>query len=339
MDTVTQAILGGVVGKVAAPRHGRKAVAAGFVAGILPDLDMLAVPFVSEVVAFVTHRSATHSFLVVTVASLLLAPALSRTRIGLGMTAAEWARLLLLCFATHILLDWCTSYGTQMFWPLSRHPYALSIVFIIDPFYSGMLATGLAAAWWARDPRLRKRAAWAALSVSTAYVLAAGALKWQAQGAFSEALAARGFEADAFLVQNTPFNIVLWQGQAVGRDGWAIGFCASPCDPAEIDYRVKPRNPHRDAVESWVGDTNELGMLARFSKGLYRIDEVDGRLVLVDLRFGSGSGPGTARPFAYHVGDLAEEGPRPAEDPLSSVRLGGLGDYLRELVGVLFGDR
>ncbi len=331
MDTVTQAILGGVVGHAAAPGRGRRAIVAGAAIGVLPDLDMLASPFVSDVTAFVTHRSATHSFLVAATACVLLAPALSRCRLGLGMGTAEWFRMLALCLGTHILLDWCTTYGTQMFWPLSRHPHALSIVFIIDPFYTVALAAGLAVAWRARDPRLRRRAALSALAVTTAYLLAAGALKLQAQGAFRAALDARGFEADAFLVHNTPFNILYWQGQAVGRDGWAIGRCLSPCDPADIAYDVEPASPHRAAVESWAREPGELGMLTRFSRGLHRVVETDGRLVLVDLRFGSGW---ASRPFAYRVGSVVDGVAVPAEDPLSRVRLGGPTDMARELLTV-----
>ncbi len=47
---------------------------------------------------------------------------------------------------SHILFDWITSYGTMFFAPLSWHRYALDWVFILDPFFTGILVASLIAA-------------------------------------------------------------------------------------------------------------------------------------------------------------------------------------------------
>src|SRR5690606_41864508 len=41
-----------------------------------------------------------------------------------------------LVLATHVTLDDFTTYGAQLFWPLTTAPVAWSSVFIIDPLYS-----------------------------------------------------------------------------------------------------------------------------------------------------------------------------------------------------------
>ncbi len=317
MDTLTQAFLGAAVGAAAVPRLPRQAMLIGVAAGIAPDLDIIASPFVSEVEAFVKHRSATHSLLLTPIAALLLAPALRRLGRGIGLTSNEWFRILLLGFVTHILLDLCTSYGTQIFWPLSRHPHAFSTVFIIDPFYSLTLVTGLWLSLRASDTAVRRRAVVIALAVSTAYLGIGGLFKIQARESMLEALASRNFSYTAFTVQNTAFNILLWQSIAVGEEGIATGFCRFPCHAEDIEFEVQPPNVHRKSVESWMPQFMELRQLAHFSKGLYQIVEEEELIVLVDLRFGSGK----LRPFAFHVGRLVNGKPVPTGNPASRIFL------------------
>ncbi len=36
--------------------------------------------------------------------------------------------------ASHLLLDWITSYGTMLWWPVSDARLALSLVFIVEPY-------------------------------------------------------------------------------------------------------------------------------------------------------------------------------------------------------------
>ena len=64
------------------------------------------------------------------ICSLLLYPLLARR------LKVSFLQILLWCtigYATHGLLDGCTSYGTQLFWPLSDKRFAWDIISIIDP--------------------------------------------------------------------------------------------------------------------------------------------------------------------------------------------------------------
>jgi len=331
LDTVTQALLGAAVGQATVSRAGRRAILIGAAAGVLPDLDVITSPFLTEVDAFVTHRSATHSFVVMPVVAALIALAAPRLRGGLGLTQGEWLRLLLACFATHILVDLCTSYGTQILWPLSDHPFAWSIVFIIDPVYSLTLVAGLAFAWFAHEERGRLLSCGLAVCLSSLYLVAAAGLKMQAAVTFRDELEARGIPAEVFKVQNTPFNVVLWHALAAGDGFITDGYCFSPCDPDGVEFRVRRMSPHREAVDAWIPEFDELRKLAEFSKGFYEIREDEGRLVLVDRRFGSGN----IRPFAYQVGRLGEDGPERIGDVAPRVGLARPGDLERELKAFL----
>ena len=326
MDTLTQALLGAAVGHASVPGRGRRALAFGAVAGILPDLDILASPFQTEVAAFVTHRSATHSFVLIPLAALAFAYLLPRWRGGFGLARGEWLRLLLLCFGTHVLLDLCTSYGTQIFWPISRHPFAWSTVFIVDPLYSLGLAGGIAVALKARSRSLQLKAVAGALALTTGYLVLGAAFKQQAAGVFQSELEARGIQAERFRTQNTPFNILLWHAIIVGDGFVANGYCMFPCEPDGVEFRIMPFNRHRAAVESWIPEFGELAALAKFSKGFYRIREEDRLLVLVDLRFGAGN----IRPFAFVVGRVGDQGPESIGKEALRIQLAKPGDFQKE---------
>ena len=48
--------------------------------------------------------------------------------------------------ASHILFDWITSFGIMFWIPFSRRRYALDWVFILDPFFTGIVSLTLFAA-------------------------------------------------------------------------------------------------------------------------------------------------------------------------------------------------
>ena len=69
MDSLTQIVLGAAVGgAVLAPRQTRRGLVLGAVCGTLPDLDII-VPFPDAVTFFTYHRSVTHSFFYLTLAT------------------------------------------------------------------------------------------------------------------------------------------------------------------------------------------------------------------------------------------------------------------------------
>ncbi len=64
MDSLTQIVLGAAVGEaVLGKKVGNRAMIWGAVAGTIPDLDILANPFISDIDALAFHRGASHSLL------------------------------------------------------------------------------------------------------------------------------------------------------------------------------------------------------------------------------------------------------------------------------------
>ncbi|MEN1927391.1 metal-dependent hydrolase [Luteimonas sp. MJ250] len=287
MDSLTQIVLGGAVAAAIAPAaHRRAALLAGAVLGTLPDLDSLPIKlFTDDPVALMTlHRGASHSLLVLP----LLGWVVWTFFRGRGGRVAEaprpWFWAIQLALLTHPLLDAFTVYGTQLLWPLPLPPVMWSSIFIIDPLYTAWLLLACIAAFLLRERAAARHALAAGLALSTAYLgwslLAKGMVEREA----GRALAAMGLdEAPRFSVP-MPFNTLLWRVVAMTPDGYVEGLRSLADDPGTMRFRHHASDIA--ALEEAAG-VPAVARLAWFNHGFMRAAEVDGGLVLTDLRMGS----------------------------------------------------
>lgn len=150
MDPVTHGVFGALWALPAARREQmRGAALAGIASGMAADLDALIRSSEDTLLYIEFHRQFTHSFAFAPVGSLAVAlilwPILKRQ--------APFAQVYLWCllaYLAHPLLDACTSYGTQLFWPFSDQRVAWNWISVIDPLYSLPLGALLAMALWRR---------------------------------------------------------------------------------------------------------------------------------------------------------------------------------------------
>ena len=294
MDSLTQAVLGAAVGHaVAGRRLGRRAAAWGAVAGTLPDLDVLAYPFLDPAGELQVHRGLTHGLafgLVVGPALGWLAWRLARWRgtpRGAPGALRSWTALWTLGLVTHPVLDTFTVYGTQLLAPFSDRPFAIGSVFIIDPLYTVPLLVCLAAALVRRRPRL----ALVGLAVSTAY------LGWSlaAQQLVAARAGPRLAGAERVLVTPAPLQTLLWRVEAE-RDGAVAPYLASVLVPGGL----AAQGPPVPLVS--LPDATEAGRGARtlrwFSRG-WLVQPGDDPLDVADARFGRG--PDGAHVFRWRL--------------------------------------
>lgn len=284
MDSLTQAVLGAAVGQAAlGQRVGRRAIVWGALLGTLPDLDSL-YPFAGPVASFTWHRGYSHSLLCLTLAAPLLAALAWRLHRGGGARYRDWLALAWLCLITHPLLDAFTQYGTQLLLPFSDHPYALGSIFIIDPVYTLPLlgAVALVALRGARDRRACA-ATVLALAASTIYLFAGPLLQQRVRDDASATLAARETGPYKLLVQAAPFTTLLWRVVARTDAGYYEGF-RSLFDPA--DTLVLHWHPSRDDLILALAGETDVERLRWFTRGFYAVEDLDGAVVLTDIRLG-----------------------------------------------------
>lgn len=111
------------------------------------DLDILIRSDTDPLLYIEYHRHFTHSLFFVpfggAICGLLLFAVLGKWWRANLKSCLLWSTI---GYATHGLLDACTSYGTQLLWPFSNTRVAWDLMSIIDPIFSGLLLILVASA-------------------------------------------------------------------------------------------------------------------------------------------------------------------------------------------------
>jgi len=326
MDPVTHVTTGLLLSQlIPGPSRAWSAVA-GLVFTLLPDIDYFLVFW--DRLAFIRyHRGYTHSLLAVPLFALLGAAA------GRALGGPRWFWPLfflgLAVLSAHVFLDLATSYGTQIFNPLSRQRFSLDWLFIIDPYFTTLLLAGAAAALV--SPAWGRKLGACCLAAAGGYLVLCGLYHYQALTLARQVFpAAQGEWVVAALPQ--PFSPRRWQLIAAGPGEVRQAFVELPyrlrsglraptlqveatevlpgnCDPPPLPYQA----PRHLAVRIWkaapppAGDYSPEARrildryleFARFPL-LHRAQSLGSGRVLewLDLRF---SVPGRAMPFVLRL--------------------------------------
>lgn len=138
MDPITQAALGASLAESASPkRHFIAAAVCGALAGMAADLDVLIQSSIDPLLSMQYHRHFSHSLIFIPIGSLLCA--LLFHLFFKRYTQLSFKNTFLYCtlgYATHALLDACTSYGTLLLWPFSNTRFSWDTVSVVDPLVS-----------------------------------------------------------------------------------------------------------------------------------------------------------------------------------------------------------
>lgn len=210
MDPLTQGLLGASLPQATA-RSGRYAAGAGlmgFLAGMAADLDVLIRSSSDPLLFLEYHRQFTHSLIFIPVGGLICALVLHQL-LGKrrGLTFRQSWLFCTLGYATHALLDACTTYGTMLLWPFSDARFSWSTISIIDPLFTLPLLVAVVLAGRRGRPLFaRLGLLWACLYM--------GAGLWQRNEAveMGHALAAqRGHQPLRLEAKPSFANILVWK--------------------------------------------------------------------------------------------------------------------------------
>lgn len=282
MDSITQAVLGASIqGALLGRWQGRKALLYGAILGTLPDLDVV-IDYGDAVAEMTYHRGFSHSLFVLSGLALLLTALCRRWRPNPGYSSGRLFLSLWLVLVTHPLLDCFTSYGTQLFWPLDLPPISGSSVFIIDPLYTLPLLVAVIAGLLFGLKGKMSRWPTVALGLSTLYLSFTLAGKQMAEQRVEQALARDGIHAEKIFSTPTPFNSLLWRVIVIDGEDYHEAL-VSWFDRSLPHLERIPRGTHLAAA---LRDSPQHMRLAWFTDGVLRYDDIDGHLVVTDLRLG-----------------------------------------------------
>ena len=283
MDPISQGALGAVASQVVPRREKLRAVAfLGCIAGMAPDLDVFIRSSSDPLLFLEYHRQFTHALLFIPVGAALVAlplhPFVRRT-----LQPRQTYLACLLGYATHGLLDACTSYGTQLLWPFSEVRVAWNNISIVDPLFTlPLLCLVILAAV------LRRRAlAVAGLSWAIGYLLLGVVQHQRAEAAGARLAAERGHQPHRLSAKAGFANLLIWKvvyehGGRFYVDGIRAGPAVTVCPGASIArLDVRRDFPWLDPESRQARDVERF---RRFSDGYVAVDpHVPNRIV--DMRY------------------------------------------------------
>jgi inner membrane protein len=141
MDTITHILAGAVIGGAAKEKLGWAGPVAAVAGSFVPDADLFFELMRAESL-LKYHRVVTNSFLGIAVIPILTALAVWLAFGKKTGFKAIWF-LVFLGYVFHVFMDYTNSYGNVPFWPFSNRWYAFDLVFIVDPWVTGILAASL----------------------------------------------------------------------------------------------------------------------------------------------------------------------------------------------------
>mgnify|MGYP001028062925 CR=1 FL=1 len=136
MDPISQSALGATLAQSGSNKQKIKAATLlGCFGGLAPDLDVFIFSPSDPLLFLEYHRQFTHSLLFIPIGALIVAAVMHKW-LGKDLSFKESYLYCLMGYATHGLLDTCTTYGTQLLWPFTTERFAWNNVSIIDPVFT-----------------------------------------------------------------------------------------------------------------------------------------------------------------------------------------------------------
>jgi inner membrane protein len=242
--------------------------------GVLPDIDTL---FGGDDLTYIqTHRGITHSIAGVAAAGLVVAWVAGRLGVR-GSYAGRYA-ISVGGMLFHILFDVLTSYGTQIFAPFTDYRAAVDVLFIIDPYMTGILLLGLVLGW-------RANARWYRIGFATfsAYVLMNAALHGYGFGQLDRWASEEGIDYQRSAVMPTPFSPLHRRGfvESGDRTYWTTVDALGTAGGVVVEYD----RALTDSRLGFVWET-DAGKAYRWFARFLVITSVNGpRIVIEDLTY------------------------------------------------------
>lgn len=213
MDPISHALVGTAFAgsRVLTGISQRRAMLAGVLAGMSPDLDILIRSAEYPLLAIKFHRHFTHA--------LPVAPLWGGFVAFVLWALLRWKNptqkllpvylISVLAVMSHGILDSLTNYGTHLFWPLTDRRESWSMISIVDPIFTlTLLATAIIAAW-----RQTRRPLIFAIGFMLAYWSLGYYQREQATSTMHQLADQRGHTIERAEVKPSIGNLLVWRVQ------------------------------------------------------------------------------------------------------------------------------
>ncbi len=285
MDPLTQGALGASLSQSFSKKsHVLVVGILGFLSAMTPDLDIFIRSEKDPLLFLEFHRQFTHSLIFIPIGGLLCS-------IIFYFLFAKYAKLTfkqayLYCtlgYATHGLLDSCTSYGTQLLWPFTNHRYSWDTVSIIDPILTIPLVILIIIAAVRKNPKF----ALIGFVWVICYQLIGLYQNHRASDVGWQLATQRGHTPIRLNVKPTLGNLILWRVMYETKEGFYTDGVRIVLDTKIFPGKLTPKlDIKRDFP--WLNENSQqakdLKRFSWFSQGYVSVDP-DNPARVIDTRY------------------------------------------------------
>jgi inner membrane protein len=180
----------------------------GFLAGMFPDVDIFFRSNHDPLLFLEFHRQFTHSLIFIPMGGFiftLIFYGLFFRIIPFGFLKT-WV-FATMGYATHGLLDACTSYGTQLLWPFSNERISWNNISIIDPLFTIPVLVLLVLSL------IKRKSFWSKIALGWAliYLIIGFVQNHRAQQAAKDIIIERNHYPEIISVKPSFGNLILWK--------------------------------------------------------------------------------------------------------------------------------
>ena len=295
MDPISQAAIGAALPQSISHRQDFKQKAItitwlGCLSGMAPDIDVFIRSSTDPLLFLEFHRQFTHSLFFIPIGAFICTLLFSRFSKP-NLDFKQTYLVCLLAYSTHALLDSCTTYGTQLLWPLTDQRFAWNTIAVVDPVATLPLFALVIVAAKKGKPIFAQ--------VGLAWFLSYLALGWwqseRAQNVAEQLMEQRGHATAKVEIKPGFANIILWKSVYLFDDTYyvdAVRVGLNPFSDSETDSLIyigtsAPKlNIARDL--SWLDTSSQQGIDVErfrwFSNGFLAMDP-DKENFVIDMRY------------------------------------------------------
>ncbi len=245
MDSLSHIVIGAAIGEtMLGKKIGRWGMQLGAIAKSIPDFDLFYTGLNDPRAYMCDHRAHTHSLII----EVLYAIPIAWLLVKLFKQKVSFKRMLvfmLACLWGHSLLDWCTTFGTQLLLPFTNENYSLNTLAIVDLLFTiPMLVMILIAVFHKRNELRRYKLAKASLIYCFVYLGFTFMNKVRAESIVQESITENNIPATAHITNPTMFNNILWYSVGSNDSTLFVGEFNLFYTQRPIKWYSYPRNQH-----------------------------------------------------------------------------------------------
>ena len=282
MDPFTQGALGAALPQsIASSKQLKSAALVGAISGMAPDLDILIQSSKDPLLFLEYHRQFSHALLFIPIGALICALLLFPIIKNLSFKQTYF-----FCFlghATHGLLDACTSYGTQLFWPVSDMRFAWHSISIVDPLLTLPMVALIITAVIRRNPIYARFA----LIWVIAYFTLSMVQQDRVERAGAELAATRGQKPVELEAKPSFGNLLVWKVIYEAGDRYYVDAVRAGIDITLLPGQSAEKlniNRHFPNVRPGTRQADDIERFRKFSSG-YLARDPHHPARIIDVRY------------------------------------------------------